>query len=359
MESVHNTPRKIVFVTRGLHDVGGIERVTSFIVSLLQTSPKAKASCTIVALQKRGKPFFPLALGVRVVYLSDLTGRTRYSRLRNFYKELSPDLIILVGSNRSISLLPATRGYKTATWEHFNTSLYSHPLHGISRRMASRWCDAIITLTQEDREDYIKRYCPRRVVTLPNPITVDNLHPSKGERKVVLSVGRLVGQKGFDRLIDAWKIVAEQNSDWTLRIIGSGKWQLRLEKQIERLGLSHRIELLPHTSQIAQAYSEASIYVMSSRHEGFPLVLLEAERSALPLVSFDCPRGPRDLIENGVNGFLVPNGAIAPMAQALITLIENPTLRKDCAQASLQRSEAYLPYNILPQWIELIDSIVP
>lgn len=353
----NSSPRKIVFVTRGLHDVGGIERVTCYIISMLAEATNVEYHCTLVALQKKGKPYFPLSDKVSLVYLSDLEGYTRVDRLRRFYKNLSPDLIINVGSNRSFSLLPPTKGFKVATWEHFNTTLLSHPLHGISRWLASKYGDAIITLTEEDKEAYDECYHPKQTIAIPNPITVDNLVPSPLSHKVVLAVGRLAGQKGFDRLIDAWQIVAREIPDWKLRIVGSGKWEEKLKKQIEALQLSETIELRPHTSQISQAYQEASIYAMSSRHEGFPLVLLEAAHSALPIVSFDCPRGPKDMIDHGKSGLLVPNGNIPMLAESLIRLIRDESLRQQFSLASFEKSQSYLPQAILPRWIHFIESI--
>lgn len=345
--------QKIVFVTRGLHDGGGIERVTSYIASLLaQEGWKVDILC----LQKRGEPYFPLSEKVNVVYQSEYKGWSRTKRIRNYYKEVQPDLIIGVGSNRSLTHYFSAKGFKFATWEHFNTTIQAHPLHSFSRWWATRlgW---IITLTPADAEAYRQCYKTQKVISIANPITIDNLQPTDLSAKRVLSAGRLVGQKGFDRLLQAWSLVEGKHPDWQLRIVGSGKKELLLKEQIRRLGLEDRVEMLPHSKNMTEQYRQASIYAMASRYEGFPLVLLEAMASALPIVSFDCPRGPSDIITPQETGILVPDNDIEAFAQALDSLMIDAHLRHSMSQKALEKSIRYTPQHILKEWTQALQKL--
>lgn len=345
---------KLVFVTRGLHDGGGIERVTCYIASLLE---KEGWTVEILCLQKKGNPYFPLSDRVKVVYQSDLEGICRIHRMRRYYQNFSPDLVICVGSNRSLTHYLSAKGFRIATWEHFNTTVQSHPFHSLSRLLATRlgW---IITLTPSDAHSYRKRYRTEKVLSIPNPITIDGLSFSDQSCKRILSAGRLAGQKGFDRLLDAWRLIEKRHPDWQLRIVGSGKKYKALVAQIERLGLEKRVELLSHSKDMPEQYRAASIYAMTSRYEGFPLVLLEAMASALPIVSFDCPRGPADIVVHGETGLLVANNDIEGFASALERLIEDDKLRITMAHKAGLLSSKYTSQQIIKQWTIALNEML-
>lgn len=344
---------KIVFVTRGLHDGGGIERVTSYISSLLTQEGWV---VYVLCLQKEGQPYFPLSKEVKVVYQSELKGCSRIQRIRNFYQKVHPDLIIGVGSNRTLTHHFSAKGFKFATWEHFNTTIQAHPLHSLSRFWATRlgW---IITLTPADAEAYVKLYKAKKVLSIANPITIDGLQPAELMSKRILSAGRLVGQKGFDRLLKAWSLIEAKYPEWQLRIVGSGKKLASLKKEMKTLQLQNRVEMIPHSKNMVEQYSQASIYAMTSRYEGFPLVLLEAMASGLPIVSFDCPRGPSDIILPEETGLLVANNDIKAFALALERLISNSSLRLSMGQKALEQSAKYTPQHIVKQWTAALQKM--
>lgn len=344
---------KIIFVTRGLHDGGGIERVTSYISSLLASEGM---TIEVICLQKKGRPFFPISSEVKVSNVCEFSGIGRVAKLRNHYKSERPDLIIFVGSNRSVSNLLAARGFNVATWEHFNTTIQSHPLHRFSRFLAAKY-GWIIALTPEDAEAYRKVYHARNAVVIPNPITVDGLERSQLLEKRILAMGRLVGQKGFDRLLQAWAIVAPKHPDWVLRIVGSGRKYDQLTRMLRELAILDRVEMVPHTKDVNKEFSSSSVFVLSSRYEGFGLVLLEAMSAGLPSVSFDCPRGPRTLLGDHQCGVLVPNGDIYALANGIDELLSDPNKRKQMSEASYKKSREYSPGNILKLWIDNIRRI--
>ena len=163
-------------------------------------------------------------------------------------------------------------------------------------------------LTERDAEDYRAVLGGRvRVVRVPNAARDPGTRRA-GDAKVVVAAGRLTRQKGFDLLVDAYAQVAHRYPDWQLHIYGSGEERGRLLAQIHRLGLERQVRLMGYSGTLSEQLSQAALYVMSSRVEGFPMVLLEAMAVGLPVVSFDCPNGPADLVRQGTNGVLVRAG---------------------------------------------------
>lgn len=182
--------------------------------------------------------------------------------------------------------------------------------------------------------------------------------PSSCEVKKVISVGRYAGEKGFDRLINAWSIVEKCNNGWTLHIIGEGPLRNTLQKQIDSLGLSNKIFLDGLSDNIIDAYINSSIFVMTSHNEGFPLSLVEAESAGIPLISFDTKCGPKDLIKNGHNGFIISEGDINGLAEKILLLINDDNLRKTMGINAYNDSKKYSEEYIMPQWVSLFNSLL-
>ena len=169
-------------------------------------------------------------------------------------------------------------------------------------------------------------------------------------------MGRMTDEKGFDMLLKAWAIVESRNTDWTLEIVGEGPLEASLKELHAKLGLK-RVVFSPFTSNPEKKYREASIYVMSSRHEGFPLVLLEAANMSLPIVSFDCNNGPREIVHDGVNGFLVAPGDINAMAGKILELIDSEDERLTISENALLTMKAFRMENVILEWKRLIASL--
>ena len=172
-------------------------------------------------------------------------------------------------------------------------------------RAVERQADVVVSLTKGDAYQWRKA---RRVEVIPNFTMMPVAEDDMPREKRVIAVGRLEWQKGFDRLIDLWAVVGKHYPDWRLDIFGSGTLQNALQQQIMSLGLENQVSINSFTEHIREEYLRSSLFVLTSRFEGFSLVLLEAAQSGLPSVAFDCPFGPSDLIEDGQTGFLVPDG---------------------------------------------------
>lgn len=216
--------------------------------------------------------------------------------------------------------------------------------------------DRFIALTQEDKS-YWKEL--NNVEVIYNAVTFSPTEQAQLCDKKVIAVGRHSHQKGFDMLIDAWGIVYAKHPDWKLSIIGGGELLDSNKERIINAKLTEGIELMSPISSVEQEFLSSSIYAMSSRYEGFGMVLIEAMSCGVPAVSFACKCGPRDIIEDGVSGMLVEPNDVEKLAEGVCKLIENPELRKAMgAEAAKQVKAKFAEERIMKQWVELFDQLV-
>lgn len=217
--------------------------------------------------------------------------------------------------------------------------------------------DCLVVLTEEDEREWKKYF--ENVVTLTNPITIDSEHiHAELNHKKALAVGRFTHQKGFGYLIDSWQKVAEAEPDWILEIYGSGELKDELENKIRNNGLSEKVFLKDPVKNIEEVYESHSIFILSSRFEGFVLSLLEAMSCGLPPVSFDCKHGPKQLIKDGKNGFLVPLGNTDLLAERIIELMKDEELRKAMGSEAKETSKQYGVPAIMKQWEKLFSNLI-
>jgi len=212
----------------------------------------------------------------------------------------------------------------------------------------------VVTLTDIDLEYIVKTYHPKRTVCIPNAIPFE----PKGyvfdeDKKTIIALGRLTPQKGFDLLIESFSLIAHKYEDWNLLIVGNDYGEKRnLQDLIEERGLVN-VAILPAVTDVQPIYEQASFYVMSSRFEGFPMVLLEALGFGLPIVAFDCPTGPRQMVGE-TNGILVENGNITKLALAMESLMTNQALLLGKAKGAEEKAVLYTKNVINRYWDEII-----
>lgn len=196
-----------------------------------------------------------------------------------------------------------------------------------------------------------------KCIYIPHCLSVYPEEISDLTNKNIISVGRLSQEKGFLDLIDVFEKVSKNNPDWHLLIAGDGQEREKIENKIQQKNLQEKVALLGFVKQeqLNKLFLQSSIYVMTSIHESFGLVLIEAESYGLPLLAFDSAQGPKEIIEDGKNGFLIPERNIEAMAEKIQELIRNKELRKQIGECSRKKSEKYKMENVEKIWLDFID----
>ncbi|MEU0740953.1 glycosyltransferase family 4 protein [Streptomyces sp. NPDC006134] len=217
--------------------------------------------------------------------------------------------------------------------------------------------DAIVCLTEADRAVYAESFPEVRVERIPNALHSLEVPRSDLSRPLVVSAGRLDGNKGVDKLIEAFGRVVEAHPDWTLRIHGDGPELEALRKAIRARHLYNHVFLMGATRNLDEELAKGSVFAMSSKSEGFGMVLLEAMNCGLPVVSFNCPVGPRELVTDGVDGFLVRELDVEALASGIIRLIEDEELRRSFSRAALKKAAAYGPDIVTTSWEHLYEAL--
>jgi glycosyltransferase involved in cell wall biosynthesis len=265
---------------------------------------------------------------------------------------------ILITTRPGLNLVAAQLrppGFALVGQEHMN--LLEHP-ETIQDAVARRYgnLDALSVLTPRDRKRY-REHLTRRVPVVRIPNTVRDMGGVRADlsARTVLAAGRLTRQKGYDRLIHTWTSVAERHPDWHLKICGEGPLRERLERLISDRGLDGHVTLAGPAHDLGAEMAQASIFALSSRWEGLPLVLLEAMSVGMAVVSFDCPTGPRAVVRDHENGLLIRPRKTANLAAGLNEMIEDEELRRHCSEGALATAREYAIDTIGPQWEELLE----
>lgn len=366
----------IAFCLESTFNSGGMERMLSVIANAIGYS---ETVTVITAFNEGRTDYFGFNDCVRRIDLG--IRREAYGKrgLKRQYRHLlerclidnPQDVTISLGSLEYIFLPTLKDGSKKVLWFHFALNYdmmtcHVSRFHAVNRLVGTlktyrrlwlaRKYDQVVCLSKEDLKRWRRHLS--NVTQIYNPITITKTKNPDYSAKRVIAVGRLDGQKGFDLLIEAWKLVHERFPDWSLDIYGEGDLREPLQRQIDGLGLGDRVVLRGRTQNISQEYARHSIMVLSSRFEGFVLVLCEASACALPLVSFNCESGPSEIIEDHKSGILVKRvGDIQGLAFALGELMSNEYARRRMGQYAEQLSHRFDLTEIVSQWHELLSGI--
>lgn len=216
--------------------------------------------------------------------------------------------------------------------------------------------DQFVVLTKEDEISWKQKV--HNVKHISNILPFEKEGKAELTQKHVIAVGRLDSQKSFNRLIDIWALVTPKHPDWILDIYGQGKDFRKLQSQIDSYGISDTTVIHQPDQNIKDHYLNSSIFVMTSVYEGLPMTLLEANGLGLPSVCYDFPCGPKDVIKDVINGFLVKDGDSNTFADRLLTLMENDNIRKRMGQEAYKMSERYSCKNIMCEWVTLFNELI-
>ncbi|MBE6256747.1 MAG: glycosyltransferase family 4 protein [Prevotella sp.] len=379
-------PLKIVYCTPALYMAGGVERVLTLKANYM--ADVLGYDITIVLTEGMNKPlFYPLSDKITVINLDvDFEAlwtcsftkkifvylqkqRIFKKRLSGVLMRLKPDITVSL-LRREINFINKIKDGSRKIGElHVNRSNYRNFEAGdtnfVKRLFARYWMhnlvshlkrlDRFVVLTEEDKASWTEL---SNVEVIPDPLAFDIDQVSPLINKRVIAVGRYVYQKGFDLLLQAWKMIEQQHPDWELAIYGMGD-RTPYEQIIEELQIDRtRCHLNGSTSDIKAEYLNSSLFVFSSRFEGFGMVLIEAMACGLPVVSFDCPCGPKDIVRHNEVGLLVPSGNIDSLAEAMHQMMSDNIFRQQMAAAAIINAKRFQLDGIALRWKALFEEIL-
>lgn len=375
---------KLIYCTHSTYNPGGMERVLLNKVTYFSHLPGWEVA-VVTTDQHQRPPFYPFPEKVRMTDLginySEDNGKgawkkiTGYLRKRKEHKRKLTALLLKEKPDIVVSLYPSESSFIPDIKDGSKKVLELHYCKFFrlqyGRKGLLGWIDKL--RTRQD-EQIVRRFDKFVVLTnedrgywgnLPNIEVIPNaaMHVSDTYSDVmnkrVIAVGRLDYQKGFDRLIQAWELVQYTGkfTDWKLDIFGQGEWREMLQQMIDKAELQNTVCLNRPTKQIGEEYVKSDMLVMSSNYEGFPMVMIEAMACGLPVVSFDYKCGPKDIIQTGINGLLVPNGDIQALADAMMKVMEDEAYRKMLSLNARKVVDTYSEQAVMSQWIRLFTSI--
>lgn len=376
---------KIVYCIHSLYNPGGMERV---LLNKVRYFVEQKGwEIVIVTTDQHNRPtFYPLPEGVRMVDLginySDDNRRSPLGKIVGYLKRRRRhrrSLAALLNAERpdiTVSLFPCESsfipslkdGSKKVLEIHYSKFFrLQYGRHGLLRlidryrthtdeRLAQRF-DRFVVLTHEDCG-----YWPKmaNIEVIPNAALFRPASTADLTAKHVVAVGRLDHQKGFDRMLDVWAELLQTHpdlSDWTLDIYGQGEWHDNLLQQAERLGISSSVVLHAPTKDIEKVYTSSAFLLMTSRYEGFPMVMIEAMACGLPVISYDFKTGPRDIIRLGDNGYFVTDGDSSALVVAMANLMNDLPLRQRLGKNALRVRDTFSEASVMDKWTRLFEDL--
>ena len=347
---------KIIFFIEHLYNAAGTERISTDVANKLYE--ETHWDIKFIVLSNNTQTAFALHPNIKIESINSSLFSPIKSilKFRKLLKKEKTDYVINVAVTMSrISILAsAFTSTKVITWEHFN--LHAGSTLGYLWRICSASLSyKTVVLTNRDRNDY-PLFCHNKIKTIYNFPTPMKGSISNIDSEIAIAVGRLTYQKGFDMLIHIWKEVKDKGCKWILYIVGSGEDEIKLKETAKELGLDNSIKFIPNTPNINEYYQKASLYLMTSRFEGLPLVLIEAKQKGLPCVSFDCPNGPSEVIQNNIDGFIIPFKDYKSMSECILSLTSNRSKLKEFSKAALNDiNKRFSKDIIIKQWIGLLS----
>jgi len=376
---------KIVYCTPALYFAGGMERVLTQKANYF--ADHFGYDITIILTEGKGKPlFYPLSDKVKVVNLNIgfeelwtcsfikkifiyLKKQCQYKMLlKKELMRIRPDITVSM-LRREINFINDIKdGSKKIGEIHINRANFrnfeSNDNNFIKRIFAKVWMnslleklkrlDCFIVLTEKDKEAWVEL---KNVYVIPNPLSFAPQTISKLTEKRIIAVGRYSHEKGYDLLLKTWSIVQNRITDWRLEIFGEGD-RSQYDKMISSLNIdSHRCILNGRSNNIQEEFINSSLAVCSSKFEGFGLVITEAMVCGLPVVSFDCPWGPRAIINDGEDGLLVENGNVEKLAEALVEMVQHPEKLRSMAAKAVENVQRFKIDQIAEKWKSIFDAL--
>lgn len=353
----------------GFYHNGGIGRVSSIVANSLAEDENFKVHT--LSYVKKDLPYL-YKLNPKIIddhfltkpenmWLVLMTGGVK--RLKRYIRENEIDIIIACGALYFpiCALACKNERCKCICWEHSNgNNVADHRFQMFSRRIGCRYADAILNITKQDQEIYKRRFGNHKYYQIYNPLD-QSLESSRDEynrnAKKIMTVGRLCYQKNYPALIKVAKEVLDAYKDWEWNIYGEGPDRKEIEEMILEAGLENRLVLKGQVSDLYSQYSDYAFLVMTSRYEGFGMALIEAAGRRLPIIAFDVECGPREIIKDGINGYLIPAFDCSLMANRIKNMCENPQLRVDLSESTKDTIKGFSPEFVVEEWVKMLSSV--
>lgn len=362
---------RLTLVIYSLHS-GGAERVMSIAVNYWVSQGWQVTLLTFV--DETDIPFYKLdsrinyiALGIAKMSSNPIVAITNNWQsiqiLRKAIVNSNPELIISFLDNTNVKTLLAKLGLNIPVIVSERNDPNHSPKSKIWRVLRSvsyQFADAIVVQTNR-AFNYFRPQLQSKIVIIPNPVILPaancNSSPKSSTQASIIAMGRLESQKGFDLLLEAFAQLKDIYSNWTLTILGEGTKRSQLENLREKLGLNNRVYFPGRVKNSAQWLKQADIFVMSSRFEGFPNALCEAMACGLPVISTDCPNGPREIIRDGIDGILVANESISELKEAIKSLMVDQSKRETLGKRALEITTRFSLSAVMNQWEKIIEKL--
>ncbi|MEI6679466.1 MAG: glycosyltransferase family 4 protein [Mariniphaga sp.] len=353
----------IAFLVHDIHFGGGGERVTVNMANYFATKGD---EVTIVSISTRKTvSIFQINTLVHIDYLDidQDSGNNLIRKIQSvfavtkyFTKISDPIFILGIGTYPTLlaALLPKRENQIKIGCQHGSFASVKY-LWSFLRRLFWRRLNMVVSLTGYDVPKLLK--LNKNVCVIPNSVSFFPELPAALRNNTILSIGRIDYPKGFDLSLEVFSHFCLLNEDWKLRIIGDGPLRKTIEATIKREGLTERVSILPSTDKIVEEYLNASVFMMTSRTEGLPMVLLEAQACGLPIVAFDCETGPSEIVTNNENGYLIADYNIEKMSQQLAELASDFDKRKEFGENARNNVRKFFPDQVFAQWERLFEQL--
>lgn len=368
----NNNPLKLLYITNQISGSGGLERVLSIKAGYL--ADKLNYEVHIVTLNQGSKPLFYKFSDSLIYHDIDAIGNPlsyflKYKKgLNKVVKLVKPDIISVCDDglkgffvpwfiNKPCPMVYERHVSKNIEIKSDSTTLFQKikiKLVFALMNLGAKKYNKFIVLTKGNLEEWHLN----NLQVISNPLSFYPKEIAALENKTVIAVGKHCHQKGYDRLLKSWEILSKEHLGWKLEIYGSIDKNEGLEDLAKKLKINDSVTFFPPEKNIGEKYKNSSIYVMSSRYEGFGMVLTEAMAYGIPCVSFNCPHGPSDIIKDGIDGFLVTNGDIKALSKKLIYLINNHPKRKEMGAIARKNVLRFSAEVIVPKWDELFKKLI-
>ncbi|MDO7171366.1 glycosyltransferase family 4 protein [Mariniflexile sp. AS56] len=360
---------RLLYITNQIFAAAGLERVLSIKASAL--ADDFDYDVHIITLNQGNEPLF-YSFSNKITYhdLSIKGNTLNYifnyiSKIRDTINKINPDCISVCDDGLKGFYLPFLISKNCPIIYERHASKYislnsnslrdkiKHYLQNKLMHIGAKKFDAFVVLTDNN----VKEWELRNIRVIPNPLSFYPHDFSTVSENKVISVGSHYYQKGFDVLLQIWATLSAQFPNWELNIYGKADDKNTYSKLAKKLKIDHQVNFFKPVKNIGDKYKESSIYAMTSRSEGFGMVLIEAMAYGVPCIAFDCPSGPKDIITNNEDGFLISNGDLSDYTEKLKYLMQNKEERSKMGQAARLKSKTYLPESIILQWHTLFTNL--